>query len=410
VRILTHPIGADKRGEIADVHGRDRLAGEFARCFSILYEKVAEKRRVYRELENLYKIFVLTKIIKLKNANPAAMLDIGYLLNDFPIPSSKVARRVPGRHSSRSFQHRRDLPGGYEAVQLWLPSCGGVEMTIEPERAMFRTDTSGLLADFRNYVIETRPSPQSLSWPIPIHYGSRLLGIQHGRRLSRINRASSSVMVLTVIDARSEYRLYDGGPGELYRGLNVEQMMRIIDERLQSQPQISSVYLQLEGFSEDKQLVFEKSCRINSAKLRPKYNLRTLSNIGGTIEEAQLFSPGVELRKRPGAVKRIRQGLHKGFYKGAAEFFVWARRSLRKIKVTVIAQSAQIVEDFLDRLGVQFSVTSMLPLSPVDLVNRTRYQLIREQNLKEEELEIRIESEASIHIVEREFLRRVEEG
>jgi len=167
VMLLTEEEYLNKRGEIVGKGRPNSLAKSFAENFTVEYAEVAKQRPIYTELENLFRFVALAKIIKFKSPHQEAKLDLGYLLDRYPISKTSVSRHLKGRSNVGRFEHRRDFPGGYQIAQLRLPSCGGVGIDIQISKRNFAKDTTGNLAKLRAIVLETRSSPDALFWDYP---------------------------------------------------------------------------------------------------------------------------------------------------------------------------------------------------------------------------------------------------
>jgi hypothetical protein len=142
----------------------DPLANRFCEIFTAKYAEVARQRPIYIELENLFRFVALAKILKFKSAHHEAGLDLTYLMERFPVPQTSVNQQLPGRSNVKHFKHREDVAGGYRIAQLWIPTCGGVGISINVSQNNFMTATTGDLAELRALVMNTRPSPDALFW------------------------------------------------------------------------------------------------------------------------------------------------------------------------------------------------------------------------------------------------------
>ncbi len=168
VILLTEEQYLSKGGH---VQGRGRpnpLAKEFARVFTKRYQDVANKKPIYRELEGLFRFVGLAKAMKLIKAFSRAQLDANYLLSQYEVPIKSVSRTLPGHANVKRFTRRRDVPGGYEILQLFLPSCGGVGIDIEISYDNFDYSASKELYQIRKAVLESRPEPSALYWEFPM--------------------------------------------------------------------------------------------------------------------------------------------------------------------------------------------------------------------------------------------------
>lgn len=148
------------RDKIAGTGRVNPLAQKFADSFSTRYNQIAEKKPIYYELEGLFRTVALAKIAKYRNAG----VDLDYLLNQFPLSQADVRPTLPGISNLKQFEHRWDLPNGYKILQLWLPSCGGVDIGINVTASNFVHDQTGRLHKVRRALLSARSSPQALYW------------------------------------------------------------------------------------------------------------------------------------------------------------------------------------------------------------------------------------------------------
>ena len=157
--LLTEQEHLDKT-EIKGTGRANPLAQKFADSFSASYSQIAEKKPLYLELEALFRIVALAKIAKYQSVN----VDLSYLLDHSPLSWVDVPPTLPGLANLKQFQHRRDVAGGYELLQLWLPSCGGVDIGINVTADSFDRDRTGRLPAMKRELLSARPSPEALYW------------------------------------------------------------------------------------------------------------------------------------------------------------------------------------------------------------------------------------------------------
>jgi hypothetical protein len=176
VVLLTEEEHLTRTGGVAGKGCPDPLAQKFADNFTAQYTGIAMKRPIYAELKGLFRFVALAKITKFKNSLAESGLDLGYMmnLNGYRIPGTHIKRKLPGRSNVKAFEHRRDFPGGYQILQLKLPSCGGVGIDIEISHAHFMKDATGTVSRLRADVLEARPSPEALYWDYPCKKEVRL--------------------------------------------------------------------------------------------------------------------------------------------------------------------------------------------------------------------------------------------
>jgi hypothetical protein len=164
VTLLTEAEYLGQGRKIAGTGLADPLAFEFTRSFTSRYAEVCLLRPVYKELENLFRFVALARIIKTKSAVTESGVDLGYFLDRFQVPSTPVSRQLAGRSHVRNFSHRKEMSGGYAIKQLWMPSCGGVGISIDVSDKNFIMDSSGKLGDLKSEVLTARPSSSALYW------------------------------------------------------------------------------------------------------------------------------------------------------------------------------------------------------------------------------------------------------
>lgn len=166
VILLTEEEHLGEKGQIIGKGAPDPLAHEFCQKFSTKYAQVAQKRPIYIELENLFRFVALAKIMKFKSAHTEAGLDLGYLLDRYQVQPVTVNRQLPGRSHVEKFQLQRNIEGGYQIFQLWLPSCGGVGIEIKISQNLFSRENNDTIKKLKAKVIRTRPTPGALFWPL----------------------------------------------------------------------------------------------------------------------------------------------------------------------------------------------------------------------------------------------------
>lgn len=130
VILLTEEEHLSKDKRIVGTGRVDPLAKQFTNIFTQKYEQVAQKKPIYKELGNLFRFVALAKIFKFKSPHNEAKMDLGFLLDEFNVSQTPVTPTLPGRSNVKRFQHKMDFTGGYQIIQLWLPSCGGVNINI----------------------------------------------------------------------------------------------------------------------------------------------------------------------------------------------------------------------------------------------------------------------------------------
>ncbi len=162
VILLTEEEFLTKTGEIQGRGRPNPLARKFCDLFSEKYSRIAKKRPIYAELENLFRLVALVKTMKHKGAQQDAGLDMQYLLTGYPVGKTPVERSLPGLSNFSEIRQRK----GRMIYTFCLRNCGGVAMSPAISDRVIRTDVKGTTRVVRHDVIKSRPSGDSLSWEV----------------------------------------------------------------------------------------------------------------------------------------------------------------------------------------------------------------------------------------------------
>jgi len=157
----------------------DPLADLFAEHFSAHYREISATKPIYKQLEQLYRVVAIAKLLKRESIVPS----LKYLLDDFTVPTVRVERKLPGishttektyqcSEASSEYQDLFGLVGCSEdesasrvqhankwEVNRMFFACGGVEVAIKTENARRRD-----LSPLRRLLIAARPSFDALVW------------------------------------------------------------------------------------------------------------------------------------------------------------------------------------------------------------------------------------------------------
>jgi hypothetical protein len=166
VRLLTEAEYLDRGGAAQGTGRADSMALAFCHSFTAHYAEIAEKRSIYVELENLFRLVALAKLMHYLDCTSVAGLELDYLLNEYPVAARRVDRTLPGRSNVGELSHRQVFDDGYSDVRLWLPSCGGVGIEINPEKAAQERspEVERRLKELRTRILQWRPTLDTRSW------------------------------------------------------------------------------------------------------------------------------------------------------------------------------------------------------------------------------------------------------
>ena len=168
VKLLSEEQYLEKSGNARGTGRADPLAQAFCDSFTVHYADVAKKRPIYTELENLFRLVAVAKLMEHLDCMAGTGLNLDYLIREYPVGVNEVDRTLPGRSNVKEFSHRKDYEGGYSEVHLWLPSCGGVSIEIDPKKKEKKYDETieakKRLELLRSKIIDDRPSENELKW------------------------------------------------------------------------------------------------------------------------------------------------------------------------------------------------------------------------------------------------------
>lgn len=148
------------QGKLSGAGRAGELARQFTAAFTANFEDLASRRPLYRQLEGLFRLVAVAKLLRGK----ASSADWSYFLQRYPVPERPVSRTLPGLPSIAHWTQERTTPGGKETLQAWLPSCGGVGIDIELDRSRLERPADRRLEKMRQNVFASRPSAGSWSW------------------------------------------------------------------------------------------------------------------------------------------------------------------------------------------------------------------------------------------------------
>jgi len=136
----------------------DSLAIKFSHNVTVHYSELAEERLIYNELESLFRLVCVAKILKYKD-NGFIEKRLSYFLNGFLLPETQVEKSLPGRSVIREFEYKKEIKNGYSILHIWLPSCGGVDININPDKHSFQVPSDpALFHELKRRIINQKKS------------------------------------------------------------------------------------------------------------------------------------------------------------------------------------------------------------------------------------------------------------
>jgi len=146
IRLLTEAEHLAASGQIRGRGRSNPLAQAFADTFTAIYGQAAAERPIYRDLENIFQLVAIAKMLEYRNAVDTAGLDLSYLLERYRVADVPVQRTLLGRSDVKEFSHEEKTKNGSTEYHVWLPSCGGVSIEIRPPKVEITPDEENLSA------------------------------------------------------------------------------------------------------------------------------------------------------------------------------------------------------------------------------------------------------------------------
>jgi hypothetical protein len=177
----------------------DSVALEFTHAFTRMYDIVAIKRPIYRELENLFRWVVAARIIHLTQSPQRVGLTLDYMLKDFSTSYVHVDSLKPGRFAHKTFEFQQSITNGMQYFVLSPVSCGGVDIRIRQEDIHTPPKPSTWLTSIRNILVNRRRNRQQRLIPAPC--SNCHSAFELNRYNYEVNRKNTTFQVFTVVPA-----------------------------------------------------------------------------------------------------------------------------------------------------------------------------------------------------------------
>ena len=179
VKLLTEEEFVTEHGRVAGFGRPSSLAAKFARGFTDHYDQIAAARPIYKELEGLFRLVALARLMDDGHASSGGLT---YLLKSHRVATAPVSRQVLGLTNLRRIVETKDTASGKATISVVLQSCGGVSMDVRPKRvgrpARPKTTTASKHTasavphrpspSLKKTVLAAREAPGKLSWDFPL--------------------------------------------------------------------------------------------------------------------------------------------------------------------------------------------------------------------------------------------------
>jgi hypothetical protein len=175
VTLVTEQQFLSTSGKVVGNNKGDPFAEKFAASFTRHYAEIAKEKPIYAELEGLFRHVAIAKALKFKDVPGKAGLDMEVLLGHLPIRGHEVPEGLPGVANLKVFSHRDEKPDGYSEYHLWLPSCGGVQISTEVARPNFVETYRRWVNNVRKSILDVRMRTDQLYWVFKVVWISELI-------------------------------------------------------------------------------------------------------------------------------------------------------------------------------------------------------------------------------------------
>lgn len=393
VTLLTEEMYVRAGGRYTPGHRADSLAKIFAESFSILYDAVEYERPIYRELENLFRLVALAKIIKFKSAHLEAGLDIDYLLERFQVSEEPVDKTLPGRSAVKEFEHCQDSGMGSRTAKLWMPSCGGVSVNIQPEPTNFVKNSTGMLSNLKARILNSRPAKTDLSWEVPETKEGLLSDNETSARIFDINNRNENFSTLSIkLDKDGAYQVFSGTNDPIYSSHKAIDIFRTVKARMNGTDLKKIVHFHLDKLPNiDKREAFKTTISMQ-AKRFEDVRLEVIDCDSRLI--AKLTSAGeIKIDKIANSITYSTQGRFKNWYTFSFNFLSKVAGKIYQITLFVYAKTYELAHAFLQHLKSYVSPQNFKPIYLPDKVNEIFNEMKKTHNLKKGDIRIKVKDE-----------------
>jgi Protein of unknown function (DUF1598). len=384
VKILTEESFLNRNGGFDRGDKADLLAQSFADDFTNLYEKIANERNIYQELENVFRFAAVAKVLYEKDATKFPC--IRFLTSDYRCEEINVDSVLPGHAAIQYFAHSSESA----EIQLRLPSCGGVSVEIQPK---YQPSKSGLLKRIKAAILSDRPSLNSLSWDCN---EPAILELARNNRQLRLNDPPEGITALFVSYSHRKY-LVKRGDETIYEGSdNIPKMVQFLTGWLEKNKMDLAILIPTEFPNDNKIATFASNVQIQMSKPSMKngpqlvpINQKYDEKVQAFLEELQ--SRGLQYSKEEG-MSSTQHGKNIS-YQNKLIFVNRMDHEDRLLSATFKGNKRIVVQDVVDLVKSRFDVNNSISTSLLKLTNDVKKQLAKRRDINVNDLKIILENE-----------------
>lgn len=371
IMLMTEEMyGRVRASDTAPAAASDEVAEAFAYGFTRMYDKVAEVRPEFRELEGLFRLVAAAKLMRDRFPESDARDAFPALFAGWKPPGTKGISHLPGRPDLQHFDQGRSTPEGMQIDRFWLPSCGGITVAVEPAKAWIRRMRDQRLARFRKTALATRPSDSAWTWDVPLspqgYWGAlreRMRMQELGQRFPnlafyRLRRSGEDRDNLEMVD-EDDIVLRSGQAAGI-----LEEVAARSDAR-----KVLSVFLELADWPADQAEAFRATAARFTRARRADWTLVPVAGHRGWLSvDNPLFTHGADWEDGEPAMEPMPDGPYRGWQRLTFRFLTSAGGRTVPISLHVMVKSPEVathlqemaMETFRTRLFIAYSPLSAL--------------------------------------------------
>jgi hypothetical protein len=347
------------------------IAGVFAHGFTQMYDRVAEARPLFKELENLFRMVAVAKLVGARFPEAEALSAFPALSRGYALTPVAVETKIPGRPARQQFDDSRSTAEGMEIDRHYLPSCGAVSIAVDPDNARMRRRKDVQLQAFKKRLAKGRLDAGSWYWDVRIDTGGYWDQFRDRRRMQELNLRFRNLAFFRVAEVPgaqgkgAAYELTDEDDYLLYRGDQRKALMDQVVERSQGR-KAEAVFLELRGAASDRAVTFAADARALAAARNPNLSVITVAGRPGWLApENPLFANSVELAAGEPAQQRLASGRFQGWIRLTFRFNTFVAGKDTTVAIHCLAKTPELAAKLEEEMDQAFRNKLFIAFSPL---------------------------------------------
>lgn len=163
VTLKTEEEAVSLEGDLEGLGKPNPYARRFTARFTERYDEIAVQKPIYRKLENLYRFVALADLLRRERSDAKDVVD--RLFERVKIQRFEYPLTLPGKYGLKKIERYGEEDDVSPFYRLFLPSCGGVCMTVVLTQKNIKSDSSWDSTELKNRMLRERPSVEAVCWP-----------------------------------------------------------------------------------------------------------------------------------------------------------------------------------------------------------------------------------------------------